>query len=262
VAQRRELARRFLEEQGLRLPVVLKPDVGERGSGVRVIRTTEDLHRELEEATEDLLIQQYIGGEELGVFYLRLPGEERGRIFSITDKRLPSVTGDGHRTLERLILDDDRLVPMARHYFKAQTADLDQVLEAGVQRRLVDLGTHCRGALFFDAGELASEELLEVLDRACQRYEGFYFGRFDLRVPTREHLRRGEGIRVLELNGVTSEATHIYDPEGTLTAAYGTLFEQWRLAFEIGRRNVERGYQATGVFELLRSLVHAAERRG
>ncbi|MDY7095320.1 MAG: alpha/beta fold hydrolase [Acidobacteriota bacterium] len=267
--QRKSQARSFLQEYGLSLPVVLKPDVGERGSGVRVIRTEDALDRALGETTEDLLIQEYVGGEEFGVFYLRLPEEPnakepssqmtRGRIFSITDKRLPAVTGDGRRTLENLILDDDRLVPMARHYFKAQRADLDEVLEAGEERRLVDLGTHCRGALFFDAGDLASEELLEVLDRACRHYQGFYFGRFDLRVPTREHLRRGEGIRVLELNGVTSEATHIYDPAGRLTDAYRTLFEQWCLAFEIGRRNVERGHRATGVVQLLRSLVRSAE---
>ncbi|MCB1058197.1 MAG: hypothetical protein KDD11_22085, partial [Acidobacteria bacterium] len=36
-------------------------------------------------------------------------------------------------------------------------------------------------------------------------------------------------------------ATHIYDPKGTLRQAYRVLFEQWHMAFEIGRRNVEAG---------------------
>jgi hypothetical protein len=44
----------------------------------------------------------------------------------------------------------------------------------------------------------------------------------------------------VELNGVTSEATHIYDPKQSLCGAYRVLFEQWRIAFEIGLQNSER----------------------
>ncbi|NJL28217.1 MAG: hypothetical protein HC897_10150 [Thermoanaerobaculia bacterium] len=53
---------------------------------------------------------------------------------------------------------------------------------------------------------------------------------------------------------MTSEATNIYDPKNSLLAAYRILFRQWRLAFEIGARNRERGLRPASVGELLRLL--------
>ena len=48
-----------------------------------------------------------------------------------------------------------------------------------------------------------------VIDEVAATYDGFFFGRFDLRVGSVEALARGDGFKVIELNGVTSEATHI-----------------------------------------------------
>ena len=61
-------------------------------------------------------------------------------------------------------------------------------------------------------------------------------------------------IRIIELNGVTSEATHIYDRRYSVGAAWKTLFRQWRLAFEIGRANRDAGNPPTGLFEIVRLL--------
>ena len=47
----------------------------------------------------------------------------------------------------------------------------------------------------------------------------------------------GRNLKIVELNGVTSEATHIYDPKLSLFDAYRVLFRQWRIAFELGDLN-------------------------
>jgi len=60
---------------------------------------------------------------------------------------------------------------------------------------------------------------------------------------------------VLELNGVTSEATHIYDPGNSLLEAYRVLFRQWSWAYQIGRRNRERGCEITPALTLVRELL-------
>jgi hypothetical protein len=90
-----------------------------------------------------------------------------------------------------------------------------------------------------------------AFDRVAQQFNGFHFGRFDVRTSSIEAFRRGETFTILELNGVTSEATHIYDPDNSLVAAYRALFEQWRLAFEIGAVNVRRGAVPTTLWSLL-----------
>src|SRR4029450_491962 len=98
----------------------------------------------------------------------------------------------------------------------------------------------------------------------------FLFARSHVRAASLGEFRRGVGFKVIELNGVTSEATHIYDPGIGLLEAYGALFEQWRLAFEIGAENVRRGATVTSLWTLghllldygHRSQGHLEEDRG
>jgi hypothetical protein len=59
---------------------------------------------------------------------------------------------------------------------------------------------------------------------------------------------------VVELNGVTSEATHIYDPSNSLLNGYRVLMKQWRIAFEIGARNRRQGVEPASVRQLFRLL--------
>jgi hypothetical protein len=201
------------------------------------------------------LIQEYVPGEEFGVFYYRFPDQARGRIFAITEKQFPVVMGDGTRTLEQLILDDQRAVCMARYFLKKHASDLWKVPAHGVRIQLVELGTHCRGAVFLDGSWVKTRELEETIDRICRSFDGFYFGRFDIRTPSIEDLMKGRNFKVIELNGVTSEATSIYDPRNSVLTAYRILFEQWRTAFEIGRQNRARGVKTTPVTTLVQWLM-------
>src|SRR5262249_53508859 len=100
----------------------------------------------------------------------------------------------------------------------------------------------------------ATPELETSIDEISQSYDGFHFGRFDIRTPSIEDFRAGRNFKIVELNGVTSEATHIYDPRNNLFAAYRVLFAQWKLAFEIGAKNRQRGIKSTSAWELLKMM--------
>ena len=252
--EREQLALDFLLEIETGYPVVLKPDVGQRGSGVRILKSEAELLTALSKIEVDHILQEFVPGPEFGVFYLRIPGAECGRIFSITEKRLPELRGDGHHTLEELILLDPRAVAMASTYTQLHAAELDRVPEAAERIELVELGTHCRGAIFINGQELLTPALEDAFEELSRSFEGFYFGRYDLRAESEELFREGRGFKVIELNGVTSEATHIYDSRVPLTEAWRVLREQWRLAFEIGAANVRRGARCSSVRELLSEL--------
>lgn len=252
--RRLEAVNAFRDREGLDWPVVLKPDIGQRGEGVAVVRSEAEALNYLERNTEPLIVQACIGGREYGVFYLRDPGAREGRLFSITEKVLPELTGDGESTLERLILSDRRAVAMAGHYLKVNAGRLASVPGRGERVKLVDLGTHCRGAIFLDGNAHRTEALRRALDEAVAGFDGFCFGRFDLKAADAGDLEQGRNLKILELNGVSSESTDIYDPRNSLLAAWKVLFRQWRLAFEVGAAQRKLGHTPPLTREVVRVL--------
>jgi hypothetical protein len=218
---------------------------------VSVVRSPGKLREYLAYAAFPVILQEYVPGEEYGVFYYRYPGDECGRILSVTEKRMPTLVGDGQRTVEELILADDRAVCMSDFYLRKNAERVEEVPAAGERVQLVEIGTHCRGAIFLDGSDTITPALEKVVDRIAQTFNGFFFGRFDIRVPSRQDFMEGRNVKVVELNGVTSEATHIYDPKLSLLDAYGVLFQQWRIAFEIGDRNRTRGVEPASVRDLV-----------
>lgn len=255
-AERIRAALEFMAAEGLSWPVVLKPDAGQRGSGVAVVRGEDQLRAYLEAIRVDAVLQEHCPGEEYGVFYVRHPDEQRGRVFAITIKEFPFVVGDGVSTLEQLILRDPRAVCMARLHLDRHAARLFDVVPEGRRVRLVEVGNHAQGAVFRDGTALRTDAMEEAFDRVSRSFEGFYFGRYDVMVPSLEHLRAGRDFKIIELNGGTSEATGIYDPRNSVLDAYRVLFEQWRLLFDIAAANVRRGAERVRIRELLEMLGH------
>ena len=249
------IARAFMTENELTFPIVVKPDVGERGAGVRIVKTADDLAEALETG-EDLILQEFAGGAETSVFYYRYPNAEKGEIFAVTEKRFPAVEGDGEATLEELILRDARAVCLAGKYLEGNDERLEEIPARGERVKIIDIGTHSRGAIFLDGGWMKSAALETKIDEICRGFEGFYFGRFDIRVRSFEDFRQAQDFKIVELNGVTSEATNIYDPKNSLIEAYKTLFRQWEIAFRIGVENQKRGCAPTGVTDLIKLVFH------
>ncbi len=255
-AENIESAKRFLDENDLNFPIALKPDVGERGADVFIVKNLDELGQRLQESMQDVILQEFAVGDEFGVFYYRYPNAEKGKIFAITEKQFPSVSGDGTSTLETLILRDERAVCMAEKYFERNHEKLDFVPKKNENFRIVDIGTHSRGAIFLDGSWIKTVALEEKIDRICKGYKGFYFGRFDIRTPSVDDFKRGENFKIIELNGVTSEATSIYDRKNSLFSAYKTLFEQWRIAFEIGAQNRAKGAKPVKIRDLVKLLIN------
>ncbi len=248
---RLDLARQFMDQHSLAFPVVLKPDVGERGRGVAIVRNQDQLKVYLSGTTVDTLIQEYVAGFEVGIFYYRHPERTKGEIFSITEKRFPQVTGDGSSTLERLILSDPRAVCLAQIYLQRHPNAATWIPANGELVTLIEIGSHCRGSIFLDGGRLKTDALEAAIDRISRLHPGFFLGRFDIRTASLDALRQGESFKIIELNGVSAEPAHIYDPGVSLWAAYRALFHQWRTAFEIGAHNRAQGAAPTTMRELV-----------
>lgn len=252
IEEQMQQALAFMSDQQIEFPVICKPDTGERGAGVQKAGTLEELRTYLQAAEKDTIVQEYIDGDEYGVFYYRYPGRKHGKIFAVTDKRLLHVTGNGYDTLEHLILKDSRAVCQAPLHLKVHHNQLDLIPKKGEKIQLVSVGTHCRGALFLDGNALITPELTRSFDEISKHFKGFYFGRYDVRTKDKKAFVQGTDFTVLELNGVTSEATNIYDPANSLLKAWRTLMQQWKIAYDIGALNHKKGIPTQSAVQFLK----------
>lgn len=234
-------------------PLVLKPDVGQRGTGVRLARDWNDVRDYLANVRDTaILVQPWDPGPyEAGVFYVRHPASARGRIFSITDKVFPEVIGDGVTSIEGLIWQHSRYRMQAATFLRRLGARAQDVPASDERVRLAMAGNHAQGTLFRDGRHLITPELEARIDAVARQIPGFFIGRFDVRYRSVEQFTRGEAFAVVELNGATAESTNIYDPDRSLLSAYRTLFEQWSLVFSIGAANRRLGAATTSVRRLI-----------
>ncbi|MBL0741870.1 hypothetical protein [Chryseolinea lacunae] len=236
---------KHLRENGFQFPVIFKPDLGERGFMVKRIHTENDVDHYLARMKFDFMIQELVDLPlEFGVFYTRFPNEETGRVTSVVKKEMLTVTGDGKRTLQQLILAKDRAKLQWETLQEVYRNRLTEVLGAGQVLELVSIGNHCLGTKFLDGNSLITPQLSASFDRISKQIDGFYFGRFDLRCASPDDLYAGR-VKIMELNGCGAEPAHIYQPGYSLRKALGVLFTHWRNIFIIARENSKRGARYT-----------------
>ena len=226
----------LIESKAFQFPLILKPDMGQRGFAVRILRDLKSLENYLAEAQFDLILQEFCDlKEEAGIFYYRYPGSSPGTLFSITTKKFPQVIGDGKTKVGDLILQDPRAKIIAATYFERHRQQLDHILPKGQSLLLSECGNHCQGAIFLNGEYLKSKALLASIEKVASQMPDFYIGRFDIRFRSDEKLMLGQDYKIIEVNGASSEATHIWDPKTKLSEAYRVLFQQWKTVFAIGQ---------------------------
>ena len=232
---------RKIEEAQLAFPLIFKPDLGERGWLVRQIDSPDDIRNYLSQKKIDFIIQELVDLPlEFGVYYVRFPSEENGRVNSITAKEFLYVQGNGQKTLRELIFENDRAMlqwELLREKYKDR---LGEILPSGKNEVLITIGNHCLGTKFLNGNYLITPQLCESFDHISKKIEGFYFGRYDLRCATLEDLESGN-VKIVELNGCGAEPSHIYDPGASLWKGIDDLITHWQNLYRVSKENHQRG---------------------
>jgi hypothetical protein len=240
-----------IQNEGMKLPLIFKPELGERGFKVTRIDSISDIEKFLGDMDFNFLIQEFVAAPlEFGVFYARYPGETSGKVTSVVMKEMLSVTGDGTSTLQKLILNKDRAKIHWETLREKFSDQLENVIASGKIMELITIGNHCLGTKFINRNDLINDRLNRTFDAISSQIDGFYFGRYDLRCDTLEDLYAGN-IKIMELNGCGAEPAHIYDPSFSFFKAVVVLLKHWRTMFEIARENNRRGTRYISVTEAL-----------
>lgn len=233
----------MLENSKIQFPFIAKPDIGLRGSAVKKIHSMAELNIYHNKANFDYLLQDLIPYEnEVGIFYVRFPHEEKGRITGIVGKEYLIVEGDGTSTIIDLIKSNPRYELQLNALQREYGNELNKVLKIGEKRNLVPYGNHARGAKFIDASNKISPQLTDVFNEVCFQIPEFYFGRMDVMYSNWEDLEQGKNFSLVEVNGAASEPTHIYDPKHSLFFAWKELARHITYMYQISVANHKRGF--------------------
>lgn len=229
----------ILTKWGFVLPLIIKPNVGERGTDVAKISNEDELQAYLQNCATDVIVQEFITHpEEYGVLYYKYPDGSKKGIFSVVKKGFLFVTGDGENTIEQLLQKNER----ARFQINSLRIDKGELLKSipvpGKRVLVQSIGNHCKGTEFINANHLINDSLVAAFEKIAMEMPGFNYGRFDVKAPSDEYLQRGEGIMVMEVNGATSEPGHIYDMHTmTVWKAWKDVWKSMVLVQQIAVQN-------------------------
>jgi len=232
----------IIADAKIKYPLIAKPDIGLRGSAVKKITSGAELKIYAGKADFDYVVQDLIPFEnEVGIFYVRYPGEKVGKITGIVSKEFLIITGDGISTIEELIKENPRYELQLKVLKQEYGNKLLDILPKGEKLNLVPYGNHARGAKFIDGSHWITPKLTEIINEMCLQIPGFYFGRLDVMYHTLEELEQGKNFSIVELNGAASEPTHIYDPKHSLLFAWKELARHITFMYEISVQNNKNG---------------------
>lgn len=242
---KKELITEFVSTHGF--PVILKSDVGCVGKGLTKLHSGADADKKIPLLMGDFILQKYTGHPyECGVFYIRQNGKPR--ITGINKKHFPSVTGNGRDDLLTLAKNNHRYTQHWDAFL--QDLDLSEIPADGEIRRLSFIGSHTLGCKFTDDSELLTPQLESAIFELFENQPGFNFGRVDVKAADEAAFQRGEFV-VIEVNGIASLPTHMFDPENSIWRAYQIFFEHGKYLVQVAREHKERAVELMSYREVL-----------
>lgn len=224
--------------------IILKPDDGVQGRAIQIIEGEDAFlkaWKTLKGGDGFWLLQEFIEGFEVSLFYVRDHPETSGRLISMTRKQGFTVMGDGHRTIAELIAMKDADQATKKRVSRFNQYRLDRIPGCDEEIQLIYIANHHLGATFHDISEYLNEKIEKAVVHELDQITGYQFGRLDVRAPSFEHLIRGKDIKILEVNSLYSEPIHAYDPKYSLFDAIKIFLSYWNLAFKIGLANKRAG---------------------
>ncbi|MDX5585734.1 MAG: D-alanine--D-alanine ligase [Aureibaculum sp.] len=228
-----------IKEKNIHFPLIAKPDIGFRGYLVKKIDSKDELELYLKKNKLDIIIQEFIDyKKECGILYYRLPGEKQGKITSITLKKFLTVTGNGKSNLSELIITDKRAYLYYSLLKNIHKEKMFNIPKDGELIKLTVIGNHSKGTQFLNGNHLISVDLEQTFDVINDHIDGWNYGRLDIKYNSFEELTTGVNFKILEINGIISEPTHIYDPtNASYFDAIKNIKKHWEIMNVIALKN-------------------------
>lgn len=244
-------SREILEEEWrkkyhdkLRFPVIFKPSIGERCTGVNfVLEEKLDEFLAKNQNLKNIILEEFIQTEkEFGLSWVRDPKTKKIEIIALTERDATKVIGDGKSSLRNLIT--------KKCHELSISPDRQKNIFAGfsvekLNEKLIGSQTISRTAsiaygtvlhrIKFD--EKQKEHLSQLVAQIINDFSGLYVGRFDIKANSVEELLAGK-CKILEMNGVAGTPLDIYDDKISIQEKYEILFDYFSRILAIADQNI------------------------
>jgi hypothetical protein len=236
-------------------PFIVKPNVGMEGILFRKIENRQHLETYHKNMPADYIIQEFINYPlEIGVFYIRYPQNNSGKITALFSKKFPVIKGDGISTIKEIL--ESEQPEIKEELSKLNEKQLSKILEKDEIFNLSFIGNRYHGATFHDLSDFIDDRLLKIFDNISLENQ-FYYGRYDIKCLSIEDLKNGINFSILEFNGAGSIPNHIYTDKFSLFQAYKEIMKHWKTLYEISSYNHRSGIQYWSLFKGARYLFNA-----
>ena len=244
---------RFAREHGF--PLMAKPDVGERGMAVKLIADESMLDRLLPLISPDYLIQPLVKLPlEYGLFYVRY--QHLPMIIGINGKLFPHVMGNGRDSILEMIQKNPHYSRHWRGFIKGQ--DLEKVPAEGDYVRLSQIGSHTMGCIFTDETHLITPTLEKAVFKILDDVAGFNYGRLDVRTDSVTAFQEGH-FKLIEVNGISSLPTEMFDPKYSLVDAYRIFFNVADWLVKIAHEHRHRKMETPSLLRLMKQIQNSGQ---
>lgn len=115
---------------------------------------------------------------------------------------------------------------------------------------LVPFGNHVRGSKFTDVIHWINKKLTKTVNDNCLQIHDFYFGRLDIMFQSRKDVEQGKNFSIIELNGVGSEPTHIYEPKHSIFFVWKEIIKHYDILYKIGTFNNQKGHSYLNIKQI------------
>lgn len=228
-------------------PIILKSDVGCVGKGVCKISSDQELAAKIPLLLGDYIVQKFTPlKEEYGIFYVRHKGQPQ--ITGINKKHFPSITGNGKDNILTLA----KQHPRHTHHWDTflQYFDTQQIPGEGEHLQLSFIGSHTMGCMFTDDTYLMTPAIEQTIFSLFESQPGFNFGRLDVKTANEASFKKGDFV-VIEVNGIASLPTHMFDPKYSVWQAYDIFFSHARLLAKIAQEHKHKPMNFLPIHEII-----------
>ena len=244
-----------MNDNSFSYPFIVKPDVGMEGILFRKIETGSHLETYHTRMPIDYLMQEFVDYPlEIGLFYIRHPQANSGKITGFFSKKFPVIIGDGESTIKEILVKEQPEIN--EELSKLTEEELSRILDKNQIFNLSFIGNRYHGVTFHDLSDHIDEKLLKLFDKISISSQ-FYYGRYDIKCSSVEDLKNGTNFSILEFNGAGSIPNHIYTDKFTLIEAYKEIMKHWKALYDISSYIHRSGIKYWSLMEGARYLFNA-----